>query len=108
MSAPLCSGQNAPWRDALAEAADEYVGKVFTEALGGLPRGITTEIIVSPDEPARALTRIADRAHDLPIIGGPVPAGSPAAGARRWRGGAHAKPVARLWWSRRRRCPADL
>lgn len=66
----LCTSHTAQWRHVLADAAAEYVAEVFTEALGGRPRDLTVDIVIRADEPARALTRIADRADDLLVIGG--------------------------------------
>lgn len=65
-----CGAQSAPWREELAEAATAGVRKVFDEALGGLPHGVTIEVTVRPDEPARALVGVANLVDDLLVIGG--------------------------------------
>lgn len=65
-----CSGPTAPWRDALVEAANEYVKRVFAEALGGFPADVRTEIAVRDDDVVKALVKIADRGDDLLVIGG--------------------------------------
>ena len=65
-----CSGPTAPWRDALAEAANEYVRRVFAAALGGFPADVSTDIAVRDDDVVNALVKIADRGDDLLIIGG--------------------------------------
>src|SRR5689334_6727295 len=71
-----CSGPTAAWRDALTEANAEYVRRLFVTALGGFPSDVRVEVAVREDDVVKALVKIADRANDLLIIGGP--------GGRRW------------------------
>jgi len=91
----LCTAQTLQWGPVLADAAREYVDQVFTEALGGRPRDVTVEVVVGADEPARALTKVADRASDLLVIGG--------SGARRFLGHRRTKVARRC--SREAGCP---
>jgi nucleotide-binding universal stress UspA family protein len=85
-------------RDAVLDTAAADIARVFLQAFGGMPPGVTVKLVLDEGAPGAVLTAAADRADDLIVIGG--------AGPRRLFGRRHAAIVRRC--SRDAACPVVM